>query len=64
MDTVNVYDTNDTIIVVTRDAILRRWWDTNNNMVQNQNTDTIIVNWPPTEFLPNRPPTKEAIHNV
>jgi hypothetical protein len=33
-------------------------------MVQNQNTDTIIVNRPPTEFLPNRPPTKDAIHNV
>jgi hypothetical protein len=33
-------------------------------MVQNQNTDTIIVNRPPTEFLPNCPPTKDAIHNV
>ena len=27
-DTVNVYDTNDTIITVTRVAILRGWWDT------------------------------------
>jgi hypothetical protein len=33
-------------------------------MVQNQNTNTIIVNWPPTKFLPNQPPPKEAIHNV
>ncbi len=33
-------------------------------MVQNQNTDTIIVNWPPTKFLPNQPPPEEAIHNV
>jgi hypothetical protein len=33
-------------------------------MVQNQNTDTIIVNRPPTKFLPNRLPHKEAIHNI
>ena len=52
-DTVNVYDANDTIITVTRDAILRGWRDTNNmwriplvDMVQNLNTDTIIVNRP------------------
>jgi hypothetical protein len=71
-DTVNVYDANDTSITVMRDAILRGWRDTNNklwciplvDMVQNLNTDTIIVNRPPTEFLPNRLPTKEAIYNV
>ena len=34
------------------------------DVVQNVNTDTIIVNRPPTEFLPDRPPTEEAIHNV
>jgi hypothetical protein len=34
------------------------------DVVQNVNTDTIIVNQPPTEFLPDRPPTEEAIHNV
>ena len=52
-DTVNVYDANDTIITVTRDAILQGWRDTNNmwriplvDMVQNLNTDTIIVNRP------------------
>jgi hypothetical protein len=33
-------------------------------MVQNLNTDTIIVNRPPTEFLPNRLPTEDAIYNV
>ena len=72
LDTVNVYDANDTIITVTRDAILQGWRDTDNklwriplvDMVQNQNTDTIIVNRPVTEFLPNRPPTEEAIYNV
>ena len=71
-DTVNVYDANDTIITITRDAILRGWWDTDNklwhiplvDMVQNQNTNTIIVNRPVTEILPNHPPTKEAIYNV
>jgi hypothetical protein len=71
-DTVNVYDANDTIITVTKDAILRGWLDTDNKLwqiplvdvVQNKNTDTIIVNRPPTEFLPDRPPTKEAMHNV
>ena len=63
---------NDTIITVTRDAILRGWRDTDNklwriplvDMVQNLNTDTITVNRPPTEFLPNRLPTEKAIYNV
>jgi hypothetical protein len=71
-DTVNVYDANDSIITVTKDAILRGWRDTSNKLwqiplvdvVQNMNTDTIIVNRPPTEFLPDRPPTEEAIHIV
>ena len=71
-DTVNVYNVNDTIITLTKDAILRGWHDTDNKLwripmvdvVQNQNTDTIIVNRPPTEFLPNRLPPEEAIHNV
>jgi len=71
-DTVNIYDANDTIITVTRDAILRGWRDKSNKLwriplvevVQNVNTDTIIVNQPPTEFLPDHPPTEEAIHNV
>ena len=71
-DTVNIYDANDTIITVTKDAILRGWRDTGIKLwqiplvevVRNLNTDTIIVNKPPTEFLPDRPPTEEAIHNV
>ena len=33
-------------------------------VVRNVNTDTIIVTKPPTEFLPDRPPTEEAIQNV
>jgi hypothetical protein len=57
---------------VTKDAILRGWRDMDNkfwqiplvDVVQNVNTDTIAVNRPPAEFLPDRPPTEEAIHNV
>ncbi len=57
---------------MTKEAILRGWRDKDNklwciplvDMVQNQNTDTIIVNRPPTEFLPNQLPHKEAIHNI
>ncbi len=71
-DTINVYNTNNTVITVTKEAILRGWRDKDNklwhiplvDMVQNQNTDTIIVNRPPTKFLPNLPPPEEAIHNV
>jgi len=33
-------------------------------MVQNNNMETVIVNQPPTEFLPERPPPIDAIHNV
>ena len=69
---VNIYDANDTIITVSRGAILRGWMDTKSNLwriplveiVRNNNTDTIIVNRPPTEFLPERPPPTDAIHNV
>ncbi len=50
-DTVNIYGANDTIITVTRDAILRGWRDKSNKwriplveVVRNLNTDTIIVN--------------------
>ncbi len=57
---------------MTKEATLRGWQDKDNklwriplvDMVQNQNTNTIIVNRPPTKFLPNQPPPKEAIHNV
>jgi hypothetical protein len=33
-------------------------------MVRNNNTDTIIVNHPPTEYLPDRPPPSKAVYNV
>ena len=68
---VNIYDANDTIITVTRGAILRGfkcpdklWRIPLVDMVRNNNTETVIVNRPPTEFLPERPPPVDAIHNV
>jgi hypothetical protein len=33
-------------------------------MVQNNNTNTIIVNRPPTEYLPDQPPPSKAVSNV
>jgi hypothetical protein len=69
---VNIYDANDTTITVTRGAILRgfkcpmtgMWHIPLVDLVRNNNTDTVIINCPPSEFLPARPPPTEAIHNV
>jgi hypothetical protein len=71
-DTINIYDANDTVITVTKEAILWGWRDKDNklwrillvDMVQNQNTNTIIVNWPPTKFLPTNRPPKNLASNV
>ncbi len=69
---VNIYNANDIIIAVTRGAILHGWWDAATKLwhiplvevVINNNTNTVIVNWPPTKFLPKRPPPMDTIHNV
>ena len=69
---VNIYDANDTEIVVSRGAILKGWRDHSTGLwriplkpiINNNNTDTVLVSKPPTELLPNRPPPLEAIHNV
>ena len=71
-DEVNIYDANDTTITVTKGAILRGWRDNNTNlwriplvpMVRNLNTDTALLNRPPSEFLSNRPSPAEAVHSV
>jgi hypothetical protein len=71
-EAVNIYDVNNTTITVTRGAILRRfkcpmtdmWRIPLVDLVRNNNTDTVIVNCPPSEFLPARPPPAEAIYNV
>jgi hypothetical protein len=71
---VNIYNAYDTIITVTRGAILQGWWDAATRLwwwriplvavVRNNNTDTVIVNRPPTEFLPKRLPPTDSIHNA
>jgi hypothetical protein len=69
---VNIYDAHNTMYKVSRAAILRGWFDKAAKLwriplipvVLNSNTDTVLVNKPPTEFLPDRPPAIEAIHNV
>jgi hypothetical protein len=69
---VNIYNANNTILTVTRGAILCEWWDAATKpwriplvaVVRNNNTDTVIVNRPPTEYLPKRPPPTDAIHNI
>ncbi len=71
-DEVNIYDANDTTITVAKGAILRGWRDDRTNlwriplvrMVRNLNTDTALLNRPPSEFLLNRPSPTEAIHSV
>jgi hypothetical protein len=69
---VNVYNANNTIFAISRGAILHGFRDPVLSlyriplvdMVWNNNTDTIIVNRPPTEYLPNRPPPGKAVYNV
>jgi hypothetical protein len=68
---VNIYDASNEVII-TREAILRGWFDKTANLwcilllplIQNTNTNTVLVKKPPTEFLPNRPPPTKAVHNV
>ena len=68
---VNIYDANTTKITVSRGSILKGWHDANGlwriplvPSVKNNNTDTAIVNEPPSQLLPNRRQPSEAIHNV
>ena len=69
---VNIYDAQNTTLTVSKGAILRGWFDKRANLwriplipvVLNNNTDTVLVNKPPTDFLPERTPVIEAIHNV
>ncbi len=71
---VNIYDANDTIIAVTRGAILcgfkcpmtGMWCIPLVDLVRNNNNNTemVIINRPPSELLPARPPPTKAIHNV
>ena len=68
---VNLYDANTTKITVSHGSVLKGWRDWDGLWwiplvphVKNNNTETIVVNEPPSHFLPNRPKPSEAIHNV
>jgi hypothetical protein len=69
---VNVYNASNTKVIVTRQAILRGWLDKDTNLyriplipiILNNNTDTVLVRKPPTEFLPDHPPPNQAVHNI
>jgi hypothetical protein len=71
-DTVNISDANNTIISITKGAILQGWQDKNSNlwliplvrMVWNLNTDTVPLNCLPSKFLLNQPDPAEAAHSV
>jgi hypothetical protein len=69
---VNVNNAINTIFTISRGAILRGSCNPVLNlyqiplvdMVWNNNTNTIIVNCPPTKFVPNQPPLSKAVYNV
>ncbi len=69
-ETINIYNANNTMITVTKGAILRGWHDNDIyriplvDMVRNNNTNMVVMNHHPTKFLPERPPPAEAIFNV
>jgi hypothetical protein len=67
-DQVNIYNQHDTIITVSRAAIIRGWREPGTNdlfwiplvpVVRNNNTETILVKRPPSEY-----PPQEAVFNV
>ena len=69
---VNIYNAQNTMLKVSKGAILRGWFDKTANLwriplipgILNNNTDMVLVNKQPTEFLPGRTPIIEAINNV
>ncbi len=66
-----MYDAHNTQVIVTREAVINdwhkdktgMWWVALVPIVSNINTDTVLVDQPPTEFLPDRPLPTKAIHN-
>ncbi len=46
------------------DAVTKLWHIPIIVVVRNNNTNTVIVNLPPTKFLPKCPPPTDTIHNV
>jgi hypothetical protein len=60
-DTVKMYNAHNTQVIVTREVVINGWHKDKTGMwqvalipiVSNINTDTVLVDQPPTEFLPN-----------
>jgi hypothetical protein len=71
-DKLNIYDVNNTKVTVSRSAILCGWQCTDTNLwhvslvphVTNNNTETVLCNRPPTEFLLQCPPPLDTIYNI
>ena len=69
---VNIYDANNTKITTTRGSVLRGYRDRNAGVyrvplvdnIQNVNTDTVIVNVPPSRLLQQHPPSYETVNSV
>ncbi len=69
----NIYDENNTKVTVSCSLILHGWQCADTNLwripliphiTNNNNTETVLCNQLPTEFLPQCPPPSGAIHNV
>jgi hypothetical protein len=71
-DKKNIYNSNNTKVTVTCSTILHGWQCKDTKfwcvlllpIVLNNNTDTVLCDRPPMEFLPERPLPTEAIHSV
>jgi hypothetical protein len=71
-DELNIYDANNTKVTVSCSAILCGWQCMDTILwrvplvphVTTNNTETVLCNRPPTEFLPQCPPTLDTIYNV
>jgi len=69
---VNIYDAQNTTLQVSKGAILQGWFGKTANpwriplipIALNNNTDTVLVNKQPTEFLPGRTLVIKAINNI
>ena len=72
-DQVNIYHQHNTVITVSHAAIIRGWREPGKSklfriplvpVIRNNNTETILVKQPPSEYLPARPPPQGAVFNV
>jgi hypothetical protein len=71
-DKLNIYNANNTKVTLSPSTILCGWQCTDTNFwsvplvpyLTNNNTETVLCNQPPTEFLPQCPPQLDAIYNV